>query len=127
MEKCSSCGAPLKNGACPYCGATSSKDPTQAPMPGASASMPAQPQVIVNQVAPAAYSGVDAPPKNKWVAFVLCLFFGYFGIHYFYTGKIGMGVLYLLTLGLCGIGWIVDIIRILIGSFRDRYGRNLQG
>ena len=50
---------------------------------------------------------------NKWVAFVLCLLFGILGIHKFYEGKIGMGILYLITGGLCGIGWIIDAIVIL--------------
>lgn len=51
--------------------------------------------------------------KDKWVAFTLCLLLGMFGAHKFYEGKTGMGILYLCTLGLCGIGWIVDIISIL--------------
>lgn len=51
---------------------------------------------------------------NKWTAFFLCLFLGYFGAHKFYEGRVGMGILYLLTIGLFGIGWIVDIILILM-------------
>lgn len=50
---------------------------------------------------------------NKWVAFFLCLFLGYFGAHKFYEGKIGMGILYIFTLGIFGIGWLIDIIIIL--------------
>ena len=46
---------------------------------------------------------------DKIVALLLCIFLGEFGIHKFYEGKIGMGVLYLLTFGLFGIGWLVDI------------------
>lgn len=60
--------------------------------------------------------------KNKTVAMVLCIFLGYLGCHYFYVGKAGMGVLYLFTMGLFGIGWIVDIIRIAGGSFKDVNG-----
>lgn len=52
--------------------------------------------------------------KNKWVAFALCLFLGFFGAHKFYEGKTGMGFLYLFTFGLCGIGWFVDIFAILL-------------
>lgn len=51
---------------------------------------------------------------NKWTAFILCVFLGYFGAHKFYEGKTGMGLLYLFTGGLCGIGWMIDIILILL-------------
>lgn len=50
---------------------------------------------------------------NKWTSFLLCLFLGIFGVHKFYEGKIGIGILYICTLGLFGIGWIVDLIIIL--------------
>lgn len=53
-------------------------------------------------------------PKNKWVAFLLCLFLGVFGAHKFYEGKIGMGILYLFTMGLFGIGVVIDLIRLLL-------------
>lgn len=48
--------------------------------------------------------------KNKWVSLLLCFFLGCLGIHRFYEGKIGTGILWLLTGGLCGIGAIVDFI-----------------
>ena len=51
--------------------------------------------------------------KNKWVAFLLCLFVGYFGIHKFYEGRVGLGILYLFTGGLFGIGWFIDCIVLL--------------
>ncbi len=50
--------------------------------------------------------------KSKWTTFLLCLFLGGLGIHKFYEGKKGMGILYLFTFGLCGIGVIVDLIKI---------------
>ena len=50
-------------------------------------------------------------PKNKWVALALCIF-TFFG-HKFYEGKIGMGIIYLFTCGLFGVGWIIDIISLL--------------
>ncbi len=52
-------------------------------------------------------------PKNKWVALALCFFIGFFGAHKFYEGKAGLGVLYIFTGGLFGIGVIVDFITIL--------------
>lgn len=51
--------------------------------------------------------------KNKWVSLLLCIFLGYVGGHKFYEGKIGMGILYLCTLGLFGIGVVVDFIILL--------------
>ncbi len=52
-------------------------------------------------------------PKNKWVAFLLCLLLGYFGAHKFYEGRIGAGILYLFTGGLFGISWFIDTIVLL--------------
>ena len=52
--------------------------------------------------------------KNNWVAFVLCLFLGLVGAHKFYEGKILMGVIYIFTAGLFFVGWIIDLIAILM-------------
>ena len=51
--------------------------------------------------------------KSKWVSFFLCLFLGVFGAHKFYEGKIMLGVVYLITCGLFGIGWFIDLIILL--------------
>ena len=51
--------------------------------------------------------------KNKWISLLLCIFFGWLGIHRFYEGKVVTGILYLFTLGFFGVGWIIDIIRIV--------------
>lgn len=51
--------------------------------------------------------------RSKWTAFFLCLFLGWLGAHKFYEGKTGTGVLYLLTVGLFGFGWIIDCIALL--------------
>lgn len=60
--------------------------------------------------------------KNKGVALVLCVLLGYMGIHRFYVGKIGTGILWLLTLGCFGIGWIVDIVMLCCNKFADKSG-----
>lgn len=60
--------------------------------------------------------------KSRLVALLLCIFVGSLGIHRFYAGKTGTGILWLLTLGLCGIGTLVDLIMIIVGSFTDSDG-----
>ena len=56
--------------------------------------------------------GAYGTPKSKWVALLLCLFLGYLGAHKFYDGKAGLGILYILTMGLFGIGILIDFISI---------------
>lgn len=47
--------------------------------------------------------------------FILTLFLGPFGVHRFVRGEIGMGILYLCTGGLFGIGWIIDCVKAATG------------
>lgn len=58
--------------------------------------------------------GIGLKTKNKWVAFFLCLCLGIFGAHKFYEGKIIFGLVYLFTLGFCGIGVLIDLILIIL-------------
>ncbi len=60
--------------------------------------------------------------RNKLAALLLCIFLGALGVHRFYTGKIGTGILYLFTGGLFGIGIIYDIIVIATDAYRDKEG-----
>lgn len=64
--------------------------------------------------------------KSKKTALWCCIFGGFLGIHQFYVGKIGKGILYMFTAGLFCIGWIVDIIKIATGSFTDNAGIALR-
>ena len=48
--------------------------------------------------------------KKKWVAFFLCLFLGVVGAHKFYEERILLGIVYVLTAGLFGIGVLVDLV-----------------
>ena len=77
-----------------------------------------QPQIVINntnmnQNQNVAGAGLGLKPKNKWVSLLLCLFLGFVGAHKFYEGKIGLGIAYIFTGGLCGIGVIVDFIQLL--------------
>ncbi len=70
------------------------------------------PQVIINN-SNVLDGNVARKKCDKWVAFLLCFFLGWLGVHKFYEGKAGLGVLYMFTFGLFGIGLLVDIITIL--------------
>lgn len=59
---------------------------------------------------------------NKTVALILCIFLGYFGVHHFYVNNTKKGLLYLCTIGLCGFGWIIDIILLCSDKFKDGDG-----
>ncbi len=52
-------------------------------------------------------------PKNKWVSLLLCFFFGVLGVHKFYEGRVLLGVVYIFTMGLFGIGVLVDLVILL--------------
>lgn len=55
---------------------------------------------------------------NKKIELILCVLLGYLGAHKFYEGKFGIGVLYLCTMGLFGIGWIYDIV-VLVANYNN--------
>lgn len=62
-------------------------------------------------------------PKLRLAAALFCGFFGFLGIHRFYVGKVGTGILMILTVGGFGIWTVIDFIFIVLGQFRDKEGR----
>ena len=91
-------------------------------------------ETVVTEVAPAAEESAAAPQpekggmgkssgKSQLVAGLLCFFLGGLGIHRFYLGYIGIGVIQLLTGGLFGIWTLIDLIRIIIGSLQPKNGK----
>lgn len=62
----------------------------------------------------------EVSEKSRLVALLLCIFLGGLGVHRFYIGKTGTGVIWLLTAGCFGIGWIIDIIMIACGKMLDK-------
>ena len=66
--------------------------------------------------------GGESEPKNQLVALILAIFVGILGIHRFYLGYTGIGVIQLLTLGGCGIWAFIDVIRIALGDLVPKDG-----
>jgi TM2 domain-containing membrane protein YozV len=64
-------------------------------------------------------------PKSRLVALLLCFFLGIIGVHRFYVGKNGTGILMILTFGGLGIWAFIDLVMILVGGFTDQQGRKV--
>lgn len=128
---CKNCGKEIDNNAvvCPGCGVATDNFKANSAQEKASDSTPNITIVNTNTNTNKNENVNTVPvatrqPKSKKTALILCLLglFGVAGLHQFYAGRIGKGILYLLTYGLFFIGTIVDIIKILSGSFKDKYG-----
>ena len=76
---------------------------------------------------PLNFEKAEKSGKSKNTALLLCFFTGVFGGHQFYAGRWGMGLLYLLTGGLFGIGALVNFIQIIVNNFRDSEGLPICG
>lgn len=107
---------------CSHCGGRIDKKAVVCPLCGCQVEQIAQqnPNIVINNSntntntnTQVAAGMVVRPPRNKWVALLLCIFLGVIGAHKFYEGKTGMGVLYLFTGGLCGVGVLIDFISLL--------------
>ena len=65
---------------------------------------------------------MEKSEKGFVPALLLCLLLGGLGIHRFYVGKIGTGILMIITFGGLGIWVLIDLIMIAVGSFKDKQG-----
>ena len=74
---------------------------------------------------PAGETTPQAGDKGFVPAILLCFILGALGLHRFYVGKIGTGILMILTLGGLGIWVIIDFVMIVVGKFTDKEGRAL--
>jgi TM2 domain-containing membrane protein YozV len=72
-------------------------------------------------------SPATAEPKPFLVTWLLSLFLGFLGVDRFYLGKIGTGIVKLLTLGGLGVWYLIDLIIILSNAAKDKNGVALEG
>lgn len=124
--KCPNCGAPRGAGDrfCAYCGAQFDNAPADRQEVHIHYHQESQPesQVRVEHI----YTTVEKrSSRSRLAALLLCFFLEVFGAHKFYLGRLGMGILYLFTYGFFGIGWLIDLIVLLVGNPRDKQGSPL--
>jgi len=106
--------------------ATPMSDPQRRTGPDRSTTDDPPPQATPPRPPQASSSVEAASPYNRAIALVMCLL-GFaipiHGLHRFYTGKILTGIVWLCTVGLFGIGQLVDLVLLVVGQFRDARGR----
>ncbi|MCR5293809.1 MAG: TM2 domain-containing protein [Lachnospiraceae bacterium] len=135
--KCPNCGAQGNGKYCEYCGA---EMPYRGPETINNVQLEdhSNRQVVNNyyfQSAPnimwseaaVRHQMPSVSEKSQAMALIIWLFLGIFGGHYFYVGRFWKGILYLFTVGLFGVGWIIDLFVILSGRFKDSSGLALSG
>jgi TM2 domain-containing membrane protein YozV len=108
---CTSCGKQTDDAAafCSSCGARLTGHPATAMTSAVSAPL-------------APYQVSD---KRVLPAFLLCFFLGLLGIHRFYVGKVGTGLIQLFTGGGLVIWALIDLIMIVTGNFTDKQGNKI--
>ena len=65
----------------------------------------------------------DVSEKKRSVALLLCVLYGWLGLHRFYAGKVGTALLMMLTIGGFGIWYVIDLVWLVSGTFEDSEGK----
>ncbi len=88
---------------------------------------PTAPQVLQLQLAPIRLG--HGGTRSRLVALGLSVFFGWSGLHRFYLGDHGIGIVFLITWGFAGFGWALDVLRLIFMTeidFQQRYNSTYQ-
>ncbi|MFV0501019.1 MAG: NINE protein [Bacteroidales bacterium] len=103
---------------CHNCGAIIDKRTEVCPKCGASQT--------INQN-PVFYPSDKVTINTQWlITLLLCVFLGVFGVHRFYNGHYLTGFLQLITAGGLGIWYLIDLVFIILGQFRDKEGNYIR-
>ncbi len=127
--KCKNCGSTdftEKDGCyiCDYCGSQYPIMRASTARPGSSAQTASQEVHVHVHMDNDNLNNTTVKSEKSWITtLLLCVFLGIFGIHRFYAGKIGTGLIWMFTGGAFLIGWVADIILIATGKFKDKNGR----
>ena len=108
---------------CPDCGTSMAEEDrfcgscrwdAQNPDKPASRSLPSSPRNL-------------GPPsdKSRMTTLLLWVFAGFLGLHRFYVGRVGSGVLWFVSFGLFSVGWIYDLVMVATGEFVDDQGKRV--
>ncbi|MCD8082355.1 MAG: NINE protein [Clostridiales bacterium] len=85
--------------------------------------LPSVPVSPVETQQPAIKSHQYLLSSKSWrMTSTLCFSLGVFGAHRFYTGKYISGVIWAMTFGVFGVGWLTDVVMVLTGHFKDKSG-----
>ena len=80
----------------------------------------------INITTPSQTQPIREISSSEWsITLVLCIFLGGWGVHRFYVGKVGTGLLMLLTFGGFLLWWLIDLIMIATEAFTDHQGRKI--
>lgn len=115
--KCPYCGGETRYAKCEFCGSVIEQSAGET----VNEIIQDVKQNIVQNITINPDTTISISRKNKSTAIALCClgFFGLGGIHRFYTGKVGTGIIWFLTVGCFGIGTVMDLVSLIINKFDD--------
>ena len=64
--------------------------------------------------------------KKGIIVLILWIIFGFLGVHRFYAGRVGTGIIFFLTVGIFGLGFLYDLILILTQQLKDGDGKKIK-